>query len=61
MLIHLDSIIHFSKGNYIKHEDQSDIVVIGTRWLDRTRSPGAFVMSMKTKNTCKWLMSQPNR
>ena len=55
MLNHLDSIVYFSEGNYVEHEDKSDIVVCATKWLDRTRSPGAFCMSMMTKNTCNGL------
>ena len=55
MLIHLNNIVYFSEGNYAEHEDHSDIVVLATRWLDRTRSPGAFHMSMTTKNTCNGL------
>ena len=57
MLIHLGSIVYFSEGNYLKHENQSDIVVQATRWLDRTGSLGAFSMSMMTNNTCKWFIS----
>ena len=57
MLIHLDSIIYFSEGNYVEHEDQSDIVFQATRWLDRNGSPSAFCMSVMTKNTCKWFIS----
>ena len=55
MIIHLDIIVHFSEGNYVEYEDQSNIVVLATRWLDRTGSLGAFRMSMKTKNTCNGL------
>ena len=55
MLIHLDSIVYFNEGNYVEHKNQRDIVVQATRWLDRTRSPGAFHMFVTTKNTCNGL------